>query len=45
MNYCNVCDNFLDNDEYLSCNFKNYLKISFNMDDLYKNCPKKNGDG
>ena len=41
MVYCNICDNFsIDEEDYFCCRFNDKLIISFNMDDLYKKCPK-----
>lgn len=39
--YCNQCEFFCtDENDYLRCEYVD-VKIGFNMDDLYKNCPKK----
>lgn len=40
--YCSICEYFIrDEEERYVCKYNNKLKISFDMDNLYYHCPKK----
>ena len=41
MVYCNFCEYLdIDEEEHFCCVYNDNLLLSFNMGDLYNNCPK-----